>query len=370
MTKPREYGFWDYTAPATGGMEHYQRDDYLRLLDDMAEAGMNSLVVVIKWMTTGYRSQLQWLDQEPANPAVASDNELIHLVLDEAAARGIKVWLGAVVTQFVTSSYGDSAHRKFEVYVDRQPRQAAIFDLDMPDVAERAVAVFEEIVSLFPQAQGLLVELEGGDVFAPHRIEPYDRWANEQGQPESRGEHCPAYAEYAAFRRGQVLRAITTAVRGKGFQGDLATICEVINLDYSTHQVVHLAELAKHAADFAVVTYDYARWRRPLAAADYCFVQPGEYGFRTYYLGRGVMTWNKHWQSPQPPLPMPLPEQWAIDVEDVARYRPDGFWWFGTGAVREGSHVDLSELQKLGFKDGRDARQQLIHCGRRLRANA
>ena len=45
---------------------------------------------------------------------------------------------------------------------------------------------------------------------------------------------------------------------------------------------------------------------------------------------------------------------------------PDGFWWFGSGAVREGSHVDLGELQKLGFKDGRDARLQLIRCGERL----
>ena len=27
MGKAAEYGFWDYTAPATGGMEHYERDD-------------------------------------------------------------------------------------------------------------------------------------------------------------------------------------------------------------------------------------------------------------------------------------------------------------------------------------------------------
>lgn len=361
-----EYGFWDYTAPATGGMEHYQTSDHLQLLDDMAAAGMNSLVMVVKWMTTGYRSQLPWLDQEPTNPAVASDNALIRFVLDQAAQRGIKVWLGAVVTQFVTANFGPSSHRKFEIYVDHQPRQAAIFDLDMPDVAQRAVAVFEELVELFPQAGGLLVEVEGGDVFAPHRIEPYNMWASAHGQPAAEAERCPAYAEYTAYRRGQVLTAIQRAVRAKGYRGDLATICEVINLDYSTYQVVHLAELARHVADYAVVTYDYARWRRRHAVSDYCMVQPREHGFSTYYLGRGVMTWNKHWKSPQPPLPMPLEQLWTIDVEEVTRHQPDGFWWFGSGAVRQGSHVDLGELQALGFKDGRDARQQLIRCAASL----
>ena len=49
---------------------------------------------------------------------------------------------------------------------------------------------------------------------------------------------------------------------------------------------------------------------------------------------------------------MSLPDQWAIDVEDVDRYRLDGFWWFGTGAVREGGHVDLGTRQELGFEDG------------------
>ena len=366
MAGASEYGFWDYTAPGTGGMEHYERDDYVRLLDDMAEAGMNSLVMVVKWMTTGYRSQLPWLDQEPTNPAVASDNDLIRFAIDEAQKRGIKAWLGAVVTQFVTAGYGKSPHRHFEIYVDRQPRDAAIHDLDMPHVADRAVAVFEELVELFPRADGLMVELEGGDIFAPHRVEPYDRWASERDKPTADGDACPAYQEYATFRRCEVLNAVDRAVRAKGFEGDTATICEVINQDYSTYQAVDLAELARGAPDVAVVTYDYARWRRPTAVSDYCYVQPREHGFRTYYLGRGVMTWNKHWRSPQPPMPMSLQDQWAIDVEEAAKYKPDGFWWFGTGAVREGSHVDLGELRQLGFKDGRDARLQLIRCGERL----
>ena len=258
-TDLREYGFWDYTAPGTGGMEHYGRDDYLSLFDDMADAGMNSLVMVVKWMTTGYRSQLPWLDQEPANPAVASDNDLIRFAIDEARSRGIKVWLGAVVTQFVTQGYGQSPHRHFEIYVDRQRRQTAIFDLDMPHVAERSVRSFEELVDLFPLADGLMVELEGGDTFAPHRIEPYNHWAAEHDKASAEGETCPAYSAYAAFRRCQVLRAIEEAVHARGFDGDMATICEVINLDYSTNQVVDLGELAGGVPDIAVITYDYAR---------------------------------------------------------------------------------------------------------------
>ena len=49
----REHGFWEYTAPCTGGFEAYDRNDYLLALDDMARAGMNSLMIVIKWFTTG-----------------------------------------------------------------------------------------------------------------------------------------------------------------------------------------------------------------------------------------------------------------------------------------------------------------------------
>lgn len=369
MGHSAEYGFWDYTAPATGGMEHYGRGDYVSLLDDMAEAGMNSLVMVIKWMTTGYTSKLPWLDQEPTNPAVASNNELIHFALDEARSRGIKVWLGAVVTQHVTATFGESPLRHFEIFVDGEPRHAAIFDLDMPEVAQRAVAVFDEIVELFPQADGLLVEVEGGDQFGPHRVEPYNRWADEYDKRSAENGQCPNYFQYAAYRRVQVIRAIEKAVRARGFQGDLLTICEVQNLAYRTDQVVDLAELAGGLPDIGVVTYSYSRWQRRLSVADYCFVQPREHGLGTYYLGRGVMTWNKHWRSPQPPLPMSLQQQWAIDVEDVANYKPDGFWWFGTGAVREGSHVDLGELQSLGFKDGRDARLQLIRCGQPLSCN-
>ena len=58
MRRSAEYEFWDYTTPEAGGMEHYERDDYTSLRDDMATASMNSLVMVIKRRTTGYTSQL------------------------------------------------------------------------------------------------------------------------------------------------------------------------------------------------------------------------------------------------------------------------------------------------------------------------
>ena len=367
MGQLAEYGFWDYTTPGAGGMEHYGRDEYLCLLDDMAQAGMNSLVLMVKWMTTGYRSALSWLDQEPANPAIASDNELIRFALDQAGRRGIKVWLGVLAAQYVTAAYGESSHRHFEVYVDGQRRHAAIFDLDMPEVAERIVAMCVELVELFPQAQGLMVELEGAEVFAPHRVEPYNRWAGEHGGPPAEGDTCPAYFQYSAYRRCQVLGAIEQATRARGFEGDISAVCDVISQEYSTTQVVDLAELARGMPHVTVITYNLSCWRRRLAVTDYCFLQPREHGFEPYYLGRGVMTWNKHLRSPQPAMPMSLQAQWALDVEDVARHHPAGYWLFGTGAVREGAHVDLAELRQLGFKDGRDARLQLLRCGAPLR---
>lgn len=45
----REIGFWDYTSPGGGGgLETYPREDWDRLLDDMAAGGLNSLALGIK----------------------------------------------------------------------------------------------------------------------------------------------------------------------------------------------------------------------------------------------------------------------------------------------------------------------------------
>ncbi|MXZ35707.1 MAG: hypothetical protein F4Z21_10875 [Acidobacteria bacterium] len=85
----REHGFWDYTTPGAGGMESYRQEDYLSLLDDMAGAGMNSLMIYVKWLTTGYRSRLSFQDQSPDNPVIASDNSLLRRTIEEAGKRGI-----------------------------------------------------------------------------------------------------------------------------------------------------------------------------------------------------------------------------------------------------------------------------------------
>jgi len=98
-----EHGFWDYTTPGAGGMEAFEKPDYLALLDDMAAARMNSLLICPKWSTTGYQSRLPYLDQQPSNKVIRSGNELLRWALAEAAKRGIKTWLSA----FVTGSISD-----------------------------------------------------------------------------------------------------------------------------------------------------------------------------------------------------------------------------------------------------------------------
>ncbi|MFH1742118.1 MAG: twin-arginine translocation signal domain-containing protein, partial [bacterium] len=94
MIRPflQEYGFWDYTTPAAGGMEQFSIDDYRLLLDDMEQGGMNSLLICIKWLTTGYRSKLPFQDQLPGNPVIESDNNLLRDVIADAVNRGIKIW--------------------------------------------------------------------------------------------------------------------------------------------------------------------------------------------------------------------------------------------------------------------------------------
>ena len=43
----KEFGFWVYTGTGTGGTEGYGEPQWDGLLDDMAEGGMNSLVICI-----------------------------------------------------------------------------------------------------------------------------------------------------------------------------------------------------------------------------------------------------------------------------------------------------------------------------------
>ena len=49
-----------------------------------------------------------------------------------------------------------------------------------------------------------------------------------------------------------------------------------------------------------------------------------------------------------------------MDIEDVTRFDPDGLWWFGSGAVGEGTHVAETRLRASGYADGRAARRRLL----------
>ena len=82
----QEIGFWDYTCPQHGSLERYTRQDWDVLIDDMAAGGFNSLTLGIKWLTTGYYSQFDWLDQDPNCSAIASKNQLIIHALRRAPA--------------------------------------------------------------------------------------------------------------------------------------------------------------------------------------------------------------------------------------------------------------------------------------------
>ena len=384
----KEHGFWDYTTPGAGGMEHYQRDDYLRLLDDMAQAGMNSLLIMVNWFSTGYRSRLPWLDQDPQNAVIASDNALLRLVLEEAAKRRIKTWLGVVVSHFEVDRYGGKPRdtRTFD-FPGGYNRLVGIYDADMPEGIERAAAIYEELVTLFPQANGFLVEQENGDAVAPHRVKPYNKWAADNGRPEFKTLRIPLpqeveatgqthrlvfpppWRDYVTFSRSRLLRAVESTLRSKGFKGDLVAITDTGNAPYVVMHVLNLEYLHELAPDWAALTYDYWKWQNRYAAADFNMVEPKKAGIKAYYLPRGVMTWPPEGLGGgERHLPMSLEESWRLDVEDVQQFQPDGLWWFGSGAVGEGWHVGSSILRKMGFTDGVQARRRLLEVAKPLLA--
>jgi hypothetical protein len=360
-----EHGFWDYTTPLAGGAEAFGRDEYLRLLDGMADGGMNSLMLCVKWLTTGYRSALPFLDQDPDSLVIASDNELVREVIREAHTRGIRVWIGAVVSLFVREPYGLEPHATFSLKApDGRSVEVGNYDSDSPEFAERAVRICEELVALFPEMDGLEVELEGSGNEAPHRAEPYNTWAQAEGKRpfdqlgrplDPRLFDAPDWRDYATQRRIEVLSTIERAVREAGYQGDLATILETGNGHYAVSHEVNLELFHSHMSHWTATTYEYDKWRHRNAMMDLCIEQPRETGFRTYYLPRGVMTWGGRW-----PLPLSLEESWRRDIEDVARFRPDGLWWFGCGTVNEGIHVSNERLRVSGYADGDAARRALL----------
>src|SRR3954469_23490077 len=183
-----EHGFWDYTCPQSGGLEFYTRDDYIELFDDMESANMNSLLMMIKWWTTGYRSRLPYLDQLAGNPMIESDNDLLRWVIEEGHRRGIKIWLGAVMTFFDTALFGGTPTTRIRnVRGWEFPFEVGVYDSDSPEVQQRGVAIAEEIVTLFPTIDGLLIEIEHAGRENAHRIPLYNKWAAENGRPAFEG---------------------------------------------------------------------------------------------------------------------------------------------------------------------------------------
>ena len=368
-----EYGFWDYTTPGAGGMEAFEQDDYISLLDDMAQAGMNSLMIYVKWLTTGYRSRLPFQDQSPDNPVIASDNALLRRVIEEAGQRKIKIWLGGAVTYFDVARFGEKPYRTYERLGDFDlPVKVGLYDTDTPGLIERIVQIYEELVELFPGIGGLEVELEGAGMENPHRISLYNRWAKENGRP-SFGElahplnprvfDVPDWRDYTTHSRLRVLKAVEDAVRAKGFQGDLAMICETGAAPYAIGQAVNLKEFHKRFPHWAATTYEYDKWNHRYAMMDVCIDRPKQEGVRVFYLPRGIMTWGGRW-----PLPISLEQSWRMDLEDIQKFKPHGVWWFGSGARNEGAHVSVSRLKQVGYENGESARRALLELTSELRA--
>jgi hypothetical protein len=365
-----EHGFWDYTTPGAGGMEGYQADDYARLLDDMAKAGMDSIVVMAKWLTTGYRSSLPFLDQHPGSPVTKSGNRLLSDFITAATARNIRVWLGAVVTMFPLGRVKCQPTMTFSGDFGGfpLPQPTGVYDSDAPEVTEYAVAIFEELYSLFPAVHGFLVELEHCDISMPHRVPLYDAWAKENGGPPfaSFGERLVPrnpditwWRNYATESRIRVLRSVSGSLRARGFRGPFSLLCETGAHPYHVQQAVNLDILKAACPDVVAISYDpnYDKSRNRLGIMEMAVEEPKRAGLTTYYLPRGIMTWAARW-----PMSMSLEQFWRVELEDIARFAPDGVWWFGSGcpAGSEGAHVSAARLRQSGYRDGADARRAFI----------
>lgn len=293
-----EIGFWDYTCPRNGSLERYTQADWDELLDDMVAGGFNSLVLGIKWLTTGYRSRLPWLDQDSTCTAIASDNRLIHHALRGARQRGIRTWLLVVATVHQAREFGLGAPTAGYL-------GAAPYDLDCPGLAERIELMAEEVVELFgAEADGFVLEMEFCDHEAPHRIPLYNEWARQNNRPdfatikqvrlEPRSYPFQHWRDYTTSRRIEIMRRVERVVRGRGFTGKLASIAELANGDFAVLGNVNLQLLRAALPDWSLVTYDsvYDRRLNRLATMDFCVAQPKALGLHTAYLTRGVMTFT------------------------------------------------------------------------------
>jgi len=359
----REIGFWDYTCPRNGSLERYTRQDWEVLLDDMAAGGFNSLVLCVKWLTTGYRSRHAWLDQDPTCTAIASDNRLIHEALDGARRRGIRTWLLVVATIFPTEPFrlpGGAAYWGPEF---------TVYDPDCPGLLERVDQLFEEIVDLFGgQADGMVVELEFCDGEAPHRVPVYNAWAASNGRPdfatikdvrlEPRAYPFRHWRDFTTARRIDTLKHIERTVRRRGFAGRLSSIVEIDSQPTALLGNVNLEMLRRELPEWPIVTYDsiYDRRRHRLGSMDFCIAEPHRLGFEVDYLTRGVMTFG----IPPELGPTTLQEQWRMALEDARQFQPEHLWFMGSDARLDGLVCSDVKLPQWGFADAREARLHLM----------
>ncbi|MGE5224223.1 MAG: hypothetical protein ACM3PY_17435, partial [Omnitrophica WOR_2 bacterium] len=216
----KEIGFWDYTCPFNGSLERYTRSDWDVLLDDMAAGGFNSLVLSIKWLTTGYASRYSWLDQDPQCTAIASKNALIHQALRGARSRSLHTWLLVVATIFSARQFdlpGGAPYWLPDGYTYGS-QDFRVYDLDTPGLVERIELLFGEVVDLFGgDVDGIVVEFEFSDGEAAHRIPIYNEWARQNHRPdfaaikESRLE--PRFYPYTHWRDFTTSRRIEAMQR-------------------------------------------------------------------------------------------------------------------------------------------------------------
>jgi hypothetical protein len=362
----REIGFWDYTCPDHGSLEQYSKEDWDLLLDDMAAGGFNSLVLCVKWLTTGYRSKYTWLDQRADDcSAIASDNEIIHYALEGARRRGIRTWLLVVGSIFEMASFGiepaNPASNWGNVF--------GLYDIDQPGIADRAVELFTEVAELFGQsADGIIAELEFCDGEGQHRIPIYNSWAQANERPdfatikniplEPRSFPFEHWRDFTTDRRIVLLQRIETAVRATGFSGEMATLAELVSEETVVAGNMNLVRLRAALPQWKLVTYDsvYDRRVNRLATMDFCIERPHQLGFEVCWLTRGVMTFGASWSEKVDSLR----EQWQMSIEDAVRFKPEVLWFMGSDARLEGKVCNRVLLPKWGFPEGRAARCTLM----------
>ena len=339
------------------------------LLDDIAAGGFNSLVLGIKWITTGYRSYLPWLDQDPSCSAIASDNKLIHHALRGAHERGLQTWLLVVATIYPNWA------QNLPGGVSYWTGEYTVYDMDAPGLAERIDQLFIEVIDLFgSETDGLVVEVEFCDGEAEHRIPIYNEWAARNNRPdfaaiknihlEPRAYPFTHLRDFTTARRIEILKRVEQVVRARGFTGKLSSIVELDTQPMVVMSNVNLEMLQQALPHWPVVTYDgiYDRRRNRLASADFCIQQPRQLGLETYYLTRGVMTFGIPPELP----PTRLEDQWRMSLEDALDLLPDKLWFMGSDCRLDGMVCSSIKLPQWGFTDGRKARLRLMQMAREM----